>query len=113
AGTGPRAASDPPLARREPERRPFGVAADGPPRAGVHDRAAELDDTLERARQIVDREVRQRPAVARPRAALVQAEPGRSGSARLQPAPLAPAAFLERDLEQLLPEAARALEVVG
>src|SRR5262245_53204960 len=79
----------------------------------MDDRAAELDDLLERPRQVVDREVRQRGAVAGAGPALVQAEPRRLRGVRLQARSLPGAALGERDPEQLLPEAPRALEVVG
>jgi hypothetical protein len=52
----------------------LGIAADGPPRAGMDDRAAELADPLERSRQVADGEVGEgggvpgtRPALMDPR----------------------------------------------
>ena len=78
----------------------------------MHDLPAEFHHTLQCSRHVRDPEVGQREAVARPAPALVQPE-GRRITVRLDPFALAVAPLLERDLQQPLPEALRAREVVG
>ncbi len=74
--------------------------------------ATELGDTLERRGDVVDLEVRQREAVARTAAPLVNAD-GKVRVARLPAGTLARLARLELGVEQPAPERPRALDVVG
>src|ERR671910_746784 len=101
-----------PSLSRETERAALGVAADRPALARVHDAPSELDDALERLREIRDAEVRQREAITRAPATLVQQE-RRASLVGLQALafPLPP--LVERDVEQRLPEAAGAGQVVS
>src|SRR5262245_3053561 len=86
------------------ERRAFGVATDRPALAWMDDLTAELAHTLDGGREVCDREVGQREAVAWPAAALVQPEhdPLVLG---LPAAALLGVAVGERCLQQPLPEA--------
>ena len=68
-------------------------------------RSLELDDALERPDEIRDTEVRQREAITRASATLVQSEP-RTILAGLQALTFIRPPLVERDLEQALPEAA-------
>ena len=97
---------------RETERAALGVAADRPALARVDDAPSELDDALERPREIRDAEVRQREAITRALATRVQPE-RRAIVVALQALtfPLPP--LVERDVEQRLPEAAGAGQVVS
>jgi hypothetical protein len=83
-----------------------------PPRPRVDDTAAELDDALERGFEIRHTEVGQREAVARASSALVQTQGG-GAAVSLKPLPHRLAPRLERELEQRLPKAACAIQVVG
>src|SRR5262249_47271632 len=96
----------------EPERAALGVAADRPPGPRVDHLAAELDDALQRRLDVGDLEVRQRDTVSGARAALVHTEL-RAPGARLPPVPFLALTRFQLDFEEPLPEAARALRVVG
>ena len=96
----------------EAEGAAFGVAAHGPALAWMHDGAAEGDDPLERARQIVDPKIGEREPVARTGAALVEAEGGTIPVA-LDALALRCAAFGERQPEQPFPKLLCPREVVG
>src|SRR2546430_1574810 len=89
------------LCAPEPERAPLRVSADRPARAGMDDRAAELDDAGERRLEVAHGEVGQRDAVAGPRPAWVKAEFGPC-RVRLQPAALPLPPIVEGDAEQPL-----------
>jgi hypothetical protein len=95
----------------EPERCPFRVAADRPVLPRVHDLPAEFDDLPKRGLQIGDRQVRQREAVAGTTATLVEPD-DRASVLCLQALALFRLALGKRDAEQVLPEAAGAVEVV-
>src|SRR5262245_13696096 len=105
---------EPPLCGRcgQAEGAPFGIAADGPSFTGVDDRPAQFLHPLERCRQIVDGEVRQRGGIARTRSSLVQTHaeavaiglPAGSGLARPRH---------ELRAQEPLPEAACASRIVG
>jgi hypothetical protein len=78
----------------------------------MNHRPAELDDARERHLEVCHLELRQRPAVARARPALVHAEL-HSARTRLQTATLVVVPLVEGRAEQPLPELARPLEVVS
>src|SRR3954469_20750571 len=97
---------------RESERGALRVLADSPLLARVDHGSTERLHALECARQIVDREVGKREAVAWAGAPLVYAE-RRFACVRLPALPFVLGSVLERDTQQLAPEAQRALGVVG
>jgi hypothetical protein len=77
----------------------------------VHDLAAELDDLPKRSLQVGDRQVRQREAVTGAAAALVEPN-NRADVLCLQALALFHLALGKGDAEEVLPEAACAVEVV-
>ena len=108
------AASSGPAGHQRPgqtEWRSFGVAADRPALPRMHNLSAQFDDLLECGLQVGDRQVGQREAVAGAAAALVEPD-GRTGVLCLQALALLRPPLGERDVEEALPEAAGAVEVV-
>jgi hypothetical protein len=93
------------------ERAALGIPADRPPSAGMDHRATELDDALERRRQVGDREIGERGGVARARPTLVDPE-AKPVMLDLPPRTGLGGSRLELDAQHSLPETASARGIV-
>ena len=100
------------MGSREGEGCALGIAADHPPVARMDDLAAESIHPRYGGSEVGDRKVRERKAVARARAALVQPDhdPLVLG---LPAAPILWLTILQSCLQQLLPEVSCPLGIVG